>query len=279
MDNVLFYGERDEATRRQVRSAAAAHSHRIGPRKPKAALKPPSSTATTTTTTTAATATATATSTAAKRRSTQLNKLKLDRSSPPSTAVPHEAKPHHPHRAAASVGASAGALRPQHVLAHTASHVPPAGIAGLTRHPHSSPPPSSPDQPHVTGVLSSLSPTRPTSSPDLSQRLPQYSWTEYPRYALSSCRLQSLDTLADVVSTAREAEPNLPDLRHFEKSADGRPILPPLSAIQHLPSGHRPSSTGAVDQNMRAHGDAPRYNPCIEFLQHARPQANSPLPG
>lgn len=36
MDAILFYGERDEATRRQVRSAAASHSHRIGPRKPKA---------------------------------------------------------------------------------------------------------------------------------------------------------------------------------------------------------------------------------------------------
>ncbi|KAK4617506.1 hypothetical protein CLAFUW4_12618 [Fulvia fulva] len=40
MDSILFYGDRDEATRRQVRSAAASHSHRIGPRKAKASKKP-----------------------------------------------------------------------------------------------------------------------------------------------------------------------------------------------------------------------------------------------
>ncbi|KAM3424118.1 hypothetical protein BST61_g11336 [Cercospora zeina] len=267
MDNVLFYGERDEATRRQVRSAAAAHSHRIGPRKPKAALKPPS------TTTTAAT------TTSAKRRSTQHKPPKSD---VPSSPPPPTAKPQHPHRAGASVGASAGVLRPQQQpLAATTAHVQAPGIAA---HPHSSPPPTSPDQPYAAGLVSSLSPARPTSSPDLAQRLPQYSWTEYPRYAWSSCRLQSLDMLADAASTTREAEANLPDLRHFERSPDGRPILPPLSGMQQHPSGgavegSRPSSTDAADKNRPAQGGAPRYNPCMEFLQHARPQAHSPLPG
>ncbi|EME40533.1 hypothetical protein DOTSEDRAFT_37346 [Dothistroma septosporum NZE10] len=37
--SILFYGEQGEATRRQVRSAAASHSHRIGPRKAKANKK------------------------------------------------------------------------------------------------------------------------------------------------------------------------------------------------------------------------------------------------
>lgn len=40
MDCILFYGDRGEASRRQVRSAAAQHSHRIGPRKPKSSKKP-----------------------------------------------------------------------------------------------------------------------------------------------------------------------------------------------------------------------------------------------
>ncbi|KAK4494489.1 hypothetical protein PRZ48_014787 [Zasmidium cellare] len=39
MENILFYGDRDDASRRQVRSAAAQHSHRIGPRKPKSSKK------------------------------------------------------------------------------------------------------------------------------------------------------------------------------------------------------------------------------------------------
>lgn len=273
MDNVLFYGERDEATRRQVRSAAAAHSHRIGPRKPKAALKQPKDTASTTTT---------------KRRSAQQQKPRSDLSSPPATSIPQDAKVQDPHRASASVGASAGVLRPQQAIANN-RHVQPAGMAGLNLHSHAqSPPRSSPDQPYVSGVVSPSS--RPTSSPDLSQRLPQYSWTEYPRYALSSNHMQSLDMLADAASTAREAgsrspaESSLPDLRHFEKSAEGRPILPPLVGIQQHPSvggaeGGRPSSTGPQDNNRRPDVDAPRYNPCIEFLQHARPQVNSPSPG
>lgn len=35
MEAILFYGDQDEATRRQVRSVAAQYSHRIGPRKRK----------------------------------------------------------------------------------------------------------------------------------------------------------------------------------------------------------------------------------------------------
>lgn len=40
MEAILFYGDQDEATRRQVRSVAAQYSHRIGPRKRKKSRLP-----------------------------------------------------------------------------------------------------------------------------------------------------------------------------------------------------------------------------------------------
>ncbi|USW56997.1 hypothetical protein Slin15195_G103160 [Septoria linicola] len=285
MDNVLFYGERDEQTRRQVRSAAAAHSHRIGPRKPKATLRQ-----------SASTGSSSSKDTPPKRRTAQQKPAVKQEPASSTVSSPQNVNVQEVYRTVPSVPPQFRDLPVEQsgLTQMTGFQGQPQSTGPIHLYPQHLPA-GALEQPRnglVSPGLRSMSPAGPTSSPDSTQRLPQYSWTEYPRYGLGSNRLQSLEMLADVASSARNnasrlgspAEQGIPGLRHFESSAEGRPILPPLLPtssphLQQSVDGDRQGSAEAQNQNSGTEPPSRQAakDPCLGFGQHARPHFN-PLP-
>lgn len=141
----------------------------------------------------------------------------------------------------------------------------------------------------------SISPATQASPPE-TQRLPAYSWTEYPRYGLGSSRLQSLEMLADVAATARvtprsssPAGNGVPEFRLFKSSVEERSALPPLPAPTSSPSQMN-NNRGGVQVSTEAQIKsevvemAPFHAaraPCAEFIQHPSrtPHFHSMSPG
>ena len=276
MDNVLFYGERDEHTRRQVRSAAAAHSHRIGPRKPKTAGKQSNGTSKGETTTT-------------RRRTAPKEGSKSDsvtgttvssteetvfRSMPPMTApVEHPMRQQGWHQ------------------------VQIAGISGQSHvRPHSASQSQTPPEQSKAGIVSlglrDNSPAHQSTSSE-TQRLPAYSWTEYPRYGLGSSRLQSLEMLADVASSARttprSSSPGggVPEFRLFKSSVEERTALPPLptppptSSPSQVDNGCVSTDTAIKSEVVEMAQPHASRVPCAEFVPHPSraPHLHSISPG
>ncbi|KJY00656.1 hypothetical protein TI39_contig320g00014 [Zymoseptoria brevis] len=128
MEAILFYGDgghRDEATRRQVRSVAAQYSHRIGPRKRKAAVKPP-------------------TKFEEQQLQQQLQQQQQDDKYKKIASVPPAAGD--------ASGSRAGAAGPSQPPTYYPNHPPPPPLAFVAQHPsHDAAPPDS-GPPGVSGA-------------------------------------------------------------------------------------------------------------------------------
>ncbi|KXS97419.1 hypothetical protein AC578_8835 [Pseudocercospora eumusae] len=196
MDNVLFYGQGDDASRRQVRSAATQHSHRVGPRKPKKGSGKES--------------------VAVKKRTAHQKSVSTASSSTDSPDDAGEATFAHP-TARPLPTASASAYRGEGAAGRRKSSIGPKeghderGTKGIS---------SSSQSLHRSPAL------RPVPAQGSSyQRLPQYSWTEYPRYGLSSGQPQSLKILAQVASGSQQ---------YAGRTTVDRPQLPPPHSSRSL---------------------------------------------
>ncbi|KAF2165893.1 hypothetical protein M409DRAFT_55266 [Zasmidium cellare ATCC 36951] len=225
MDSILFYGDRGEASRRQVRSAAAQHSHRIGPRKPKSSKKTKTDTASTTkkrplkANNFVSHGPADLEKRAAKGRpSTSANGSFSSSSSTPPSATAAVATnqgalsspastPSHEHNDAKRQHSfrfkeGRGDERPRMPQPSSSSDAPtPSYSTGPAPTQAQAPlPPPLVIERIPQAVTSTASHSRQSSGASTvspSTRLPQYSWTEYPRYGLSHTAFQSsLQTLA-----------------------------------------------------------------------------------
>lgn len=253
MDSILFYGDRGDASRRQVRSAAAQHSHRIGPRKPKTSKRPRSEAplprkrplkanniiAFTPADIEARTKQrpAAASSSPPISANATASTPSTSQSTPTSNAVtPHqETESRRQQRTQLRwkqvQGIEQGQQGPQ-LLQQPASEVPnnpgpsspsrqPPPSAQASLPPRGAPPlviERLPPASESTGSHSRQSSAASSASP--STRLPQYSWTEYPRYGLSFSGLQSS---LQLLAHAAVGEQEVPDQRPDQAPATSAP--------------------------------------------------------
>ncbi|EME78513.1 uncharacterized protein MYCFIDRAFT_212405 [Pseudocercospora fijiensis CIRAD86] len=220
MDNVLFYGQGDEASRRQVRSAAAQYSHRVGPRKPKKSLRENGREGG-----------------GGVRRRTAHQKTASTASSstsspddagdagdaPPAQSATASVAPSVPTacRAEAAAGDAAFAMANQghdEGIQTRGGQARNAISSSQSFHPSYGRPPSPQSRYCAPYQRSGQS-----AYPD--RRLPQYSWTEYPRYGLSSGQPQSLQMLAQLASASQQ---------YAGRTTVDRPQLPPPHSSRSL---------------------------------------------
>lgn len=173
MDTILFYGDQDEATRRQVRSVAAQYSHRIGPRKRKKSkiLKQSGP----------------ETKRGHYKKLTDTSDVSASSSNPQQQhQFQKPAQGSHPQLVDAQAGWNANAmLEAQHRSQrdyylrreHSGSETCPSSSEVGSEPAYS---PHTPQMEFVRRNAASLSPHHPHMP---SRRLPAYTWTEYPRYA------------------------------------------------------------------------------------------------
>lgn len=219
MDSILFYGDRDENARRQVRSAAASHSHRIGPRKPKISKRPradsnntkkrngkmtassPVQPATVIEAALNATVFNAASSPGTSQTNVQKSTARPDSASPTAGSSPSNTSSQTPPtnlevtERDKELKRQAAHARWHQLQAMQQIQPPPSSPNGVptivtTSPPIETPPTlvySPPSLEHLEQLSSSQShlSSNPHVSPaPASIRLPQYSWTEYPRYGV-----------------------------------------------------------------------------------------------
>lgn len=173
MEAILFYGDQDEATRRQVRSVAAQYSHRIGPRKRK---KPKQ--------------------TGQDRKHTHYKKLAtaVFDGTPGSSTSPRDFQPQavvldSKHKSHDGAQVELDVIRtdaPQQGQREQLLRREMSGPdAWASSSEVGSEPAHSPHTPRLGFARSAGAPQSPDSPQSAYRRLPAYTWTEYPRYAVS----------------------------------------------------------------------------------------------
>ncbi|KAF7196600.1 hypothetical protein HII31_01970 [Pseudocercospora fuligena] len=233
MDNVLFYGQGDDASRRQVRSAAAQHSHRVGPRKPKKSLRENGKEG------------------VPVKRRTSHQKTASTASS--STGSPDDAGEATFAQSTKSPIARSvpTAYRGEGAACSPASSFGKEGYEGIQKRCEQSRSSMSSSQSLDRSCGLSQSPESrycaayPGPGQEAYRRLPQYSWTEYPRYGLSSGQPQSLQMLAQVASGSQQ---------YAGRTTVDRPQLPPPHSSRTLfmqsPATRRSDSADVVKQEQ-----------------------------
>lgn len=308
MDAILFYGERDEATRRQVRSAAASHSHRIGPRKPKAvkqARSSPNQTKKKNLRSNGSPTGAPATMASINSMNPMIFKHTSTPGYPPISARNDARKPLDASPSSQSTSSEPTSLSPSmgldgadrdNELKRHAAHarweqlqgghqmkafqptISPSQSATSTpmdsrssqlptHAPAPVPSPWSNGKMERPSSETSMSSSQPSpSSPSSSARLPQYSWTEYPRYGINqlSGSMQSPESNARVGKERHRFE--------LPPPPSSVPLPQEISGFRHY--GAEPSITPRSDAGWHA---TSRADPA-ESTRHSKhlPSIDSP---
>lgn len=179
MEAILFYGDQDEATRRQVRSVAAQYSHRIGPRKRKKSKAPKPTEIIESKRghykKLAATASdVAATSSGSKRGQRRPNAVTSNQQNVPRVLV-------HPKPGSGQPIQSQQHGHKEHLLGtETSDPETCASSSEIGSEPAHSP--HTPQFGFLPSIATAPSPDKPVSP---YRRLPAYTWTEYPRYAVA----------------------------------------------------------------------------------------------
>lgn len=283
----MFYGDRGDASRKQVRSAAAQHSHRIGPRKPKASKRPRNDTPPSTTRPLKAN---TIISLGPADIESRAARNKPHSSSRPSSANARAAfapTPPTPTKLATSSNASTPSHRDEETKRRQAPHLRWKQVRGVRaiqqgQHPQPTsevpysnspvaPTPQSIQAPSTASTGKSLRESSATSSVSPSTRLPQYSWTEYPRYGMSFSGLQtSLQMLAQVAVAEQEASDQTPTPTSAVPStgsASSPALLVP--GFRQYATGSEPKATESHEPTEPALGYHPPESSFGAFLQRA----------
>lgn len=240
MEAILFYGDQDETSRRQVRSVAAQYSHRIGPRKRKKSKLPKH---------TAGAdrkrgqykkiATATSDVKAAPSGSTQEQQpqtVVLDAHHQSSVAEKTEPEPD-----GTAIWDSQHQIRSWQLLQREETYYE-AWASSSEAGSEAAHSPHTPQLGFIGSPSTSKSPDSPKSS--YSRRLPAYTWTEYPRYAVDqACPASPRNGLGNATNTNRPAF-ELPDpTTCFSKHAmrNNGALVPPRSHPAGFLSGPQQS--------------------------------------